>query len=202
MRMLVSHATNHVVWCRAEIPPLQHIPRRIPHVSRNLDYVIGFFKMNPMLMNWKKEFENYRLVKPHGLPELTFEDLPNQYKEEIKVERAKCYAMSAIIDSVAFNREKQDLIHNPYLGVEDEKIIKLYKKYLGTDDAVSQRLLKFKKDEIDFGLQSLQLAEIEVELALSNATTFKEVNEIFFEMANKFQILRSTEYIQFFGNKN
>jgi hypothetical protein len=194
LRVLVSHATNHVVWVRAEPSPRQFLPRRIPNVDKNLDYMMIQLKMTPADFMWYKEFINYRLVKPHGLRKFEYEDLPEEYKIETQLARAKCYAMSSIIDAVSITREKQDLIYNPLTDLDNESIISVYQRNLHLDYNSAKTLVEFKKEELGFNDQTLKLNELEAELMISNAKTVKEVKEIHSHMAGRFLVLLTDEF--------
>lgn len=194
LRMLVSHSTNHVVWVRQEPGPRQYIPRRIPNVEKNLDYIVFQKRFTPKEFNWYKEFVNYRLVKPHGLPTLEFEDLPEEYREETRLARAKCYAMSAVIDAVSITKERQDLIYNPLTDLDNESIINVYQQTLDLDYASAKTLAEFKKEELRFSEQTLKANELEAEILISNAKTVEELNEIKNHMAGRFLVLLVSEF--------
>lgn len=194
LRMLVSHSTNHVVWVRQEPGPRQYIPRRIPNVEKNLDYIVFQKRFTPKEFNWYKEFVNYRLVKPHGLPTLEFEDLPEEYREETRLARAKCYAMSAVIDAVSITKERQDLIYNPLTDLDNESIINVYQQTLDLDYASAKTLAEFKKEELRFSEQTLKANELEAEILISNAKTVEELIEIKNHMAGRFLVLLVSEF--------
>lgn len=194
LRMLVSHSTNHVVWVRQDPGPRQFVPRRIPNVEKNLDYIVFQKRVTPKEFNWYKEFVNYRLVKPHGLPTLEFEDLPEEYREETKLARAKCYAMSAVIDAVSITKERQDLIYNPLTDLDDEAIINVYQRTLNLDYDSAKILVEFKKEELRFSEQTLKINELEAELMISNAKTVDEVREIHTHLASRFLVLSTEEF--------
>jgi hypothetical protein len=194
LRMLVSHSTNHVVWVRQDPGPRQFVPRRIPNVEKNLDYIVFQKRFTPKEFNWYKEFINYRLVKPHGLPTLEFEDLPEEYREETRLARAKCYAMSAVIDAVSITKERQDLIYNPLTDLDNESIINVYQRNLDLDYASAKILAEFKKEELRFSEQTLRANELEAEILISNATTVEELVEIKNHMAGRFLVLLITDF--------
>lgn len=194
LRMLVSHSTNHVVWVRQDPGPRQFVPRRIPNVEKNLDYIVFQKRFTPKEFNWYKEFVNYRLVKPHGLPTLEFEDLPEEYREETKLARAKCYAMSAVIDAVSITKERQDLIYNPLTDLDNESIINVYQRNLDLDYSSAKILAEFKKEELRFSEQTLRANELEAEILISNATTVEELVEIKNHMAGRFLVLLITDF--------
>jgi hypothetical protein len=194
LRMLVSHSTNHVVWVRQEPAPRQFVPRRIPNVEKNLDYVVFQKRLSPREFNWYKEFINYRLVKPHGLPTLEFEDIPEEYRAETKLARAKCYAMSAVIDAVSITRERQDLIYNPLTDLDNESIINVYQRTLNLDYASAKILAEFKKEELRFSEQTLKANELEAEILITNAKTVEELVEIKNHMAGRFMVSLTSEF--------
>jgi len=194
LRMLVSHTTNHVVWVRQDYTPRQFLPRRIPNVDKNLDYLMLQIKLAPSQFSWYKEFINYRLVRPHGLQKIDFEDLPEEYRVETQLARAKCYAMSTIIDSISITRERQDLINNPLTDLDDESIINVYQRNLNLDYNSAKTLVEFKKEELSFNEQTLKLNELEAELMISNAKTVSEVREIHTHLASRFLVLSTEEF--------
>jgi hypothetical protein len=194
LRMLVSHSTNHVVWVRQDPGPRQFVPRRIPNVEKNLDYIVFQKRFTPKEFNWYKEFINYRLVKPHGLPTLEFEDLPEEYREETRLARAKCYAMSAVIDAVSITKERQDLIYNPLTDLDNESIINVYQRNLDLDYSSAKILAEFKKEELRFSEQTLRANELEAEILISNAKTVEELVEIKNHMAGRFLVLLITDF--------
>jgi hypothetical protein len=194
LRMLVSHSTNHVVWVRQDPGPRQFVPRRIPNVEKNLDYIVFQKRFTPKEFNWYKEFINYRLVKPHGLPTLEFEDLPEEYREETRLARAKCYAMSAVIDAVSITKERQDLIYNPLTDLDNESIINVYQRNLDLDYSSAKILAEFKKEELRFSEQTLRANELEAEILITNAKTVEELVEIKNHMAGRFLVLLINDF--------
>jgi hypothetical protein len=194
LRMLVSHSTNHVVWVRQDPGPRQFVPRRIPNVEKNLDYIVFQKRFTPKEFNWYKEFINYRLVKPHGLPTLEFEDLPEEYREETRLARAKCYAMSAVIDAVSITKERQDLIYNPLTDLDNESIINVYQRNLDLDYSSAKILADFKKEELRFSEQTLRANELEAEILITNAKTVEELVEIKNHMAGRFLVLLINDF--------
>lgn len=193
-RMLVSHSTNHVVWIKQEQSPPQYIPRRLPNVGKELDHVTMHTKLTPAQFQWYNDFKNYKLVKPHGVRTFLVEDLPEEYKQETRLARAKCYAMESVINSVSILREKQDLIHNPLSGVAEEDVVPIYQRTLNLDFESATKLFKFKKEELDFNKKYMQLAELEAELMIASAKTVEEVVDIFGNISNKFLSVSTTEF--------
>lgn len=193
-RMLVSQTTNHVVWIKQESSPPQYIPRRLPNVCKDLDHVVMHIKLEPSMFQWYKEFKDYRLVKPHGVRSLLIEDLPEEYRKETVLARAKCYAMESVINSVSILREKQDLIYNPFRGTTEEEIVPIYQRQLNINAEDAKKLFRFKQEELDFNEKSMQLAEIESELMIANARTVEEVVDIFGYISNKFLTVKTSEF--------
>lgn len=193
-RMLVSQTTNHVVWIKQESSPPQYIPRRLPNVCKDLDHVVMYIKLEPSMFQWYKEFKDYRLVKPHGVRSLLIEDLPEEYRKETVLARAKCYAMESVINSVSILREKQDLIYNPFRGTTEEEIVPIYQRQLNINAEDAKKLFRFKQEELDFNEKSMQLAEIESELMIANARTVEEVVDIFGYISNKFLTVKTSEF--------
>jgi hypothetical protein len=193
-RMLVSQTTNHVVWIKQESSPPQYIPRRLPNVCKDLDHVVMHIKLEPSMFQWYKEFKDYRLVKPHGVRSLLVEDLPEEYRKETVLARAKCYAMESVINSVSILREKQDLIYNPFRGTTEEEIVPIYQRQLNINAEDAKKLFRFKQEELDFNEKSMQLAEIESELMIANARTVEEVVDIFGYISNKFLTVKTSEF--------
>jgi hypothetical protein len=193
-RMLVSHTTNHVVWIKQESSPPQYIPRRLPNVCKDLDHVVMHTKLTPSMFQWYKEFKNYRLVKPHGVKSFLLEDLPDEYRKETMLARAKCYAMESVINSVSILREKQDLIHNPLRGTTEDEVVPIYQRQLDINVNEAKKLFKFKQEELEFNEKSMQLAEIESELMVARARTVEEVVDIFGYISNKFLTVQTTEF--------
>ena len=192
--MLVSQTTNHVVWIKQESSPPQYIPRRLPNVCKDLDHVVMHIKLEPSMFQWYKEFKDYRLVKPHGVRSLLIEDLPEEYRKETVLARAKCYAMESVINSVSILREKQDLIYNPFRGTTEEEIVPIYQRQLNINAEDAKKLFRFKQEELDFNEKSMQLAEIESELMIANARTVEEVVDIFGYISNKFLTVKTSEF--------
>lgn len=200
-RMLVSHATNHVVWIKQETSPPQYIPRRLPNIGKDLDHVTMHTKLTPAQFNWYKEFKDYRLVKPHGVRTFLIEDIPNEYREETILARAKCYAMESVINSVSILREKQDLIYNPLHDAEESDVIPIYQRTLNLNLEDATKLFKFKQEELNFNEKYLQLVEIEAELMLANTKTVQEVIDVFGNLANRFLVVQTTEFNDLIQNR-
>jgi hypothetical protein len=174
-RALVFQPTGHIVWCHREPSPWQSIPRRIPNISKDLDYKL-YIGDPPTDFNWFDEFKKYRLIKSkEGLNNLKLGNLPTEYVDEVKLLRAKCYSLWTVINSVAYSREKLDAINNPILTANTEDLVKLYQRIHNLNETDARKLVKFKKEEIESDLSRLSLIEIEAEACLLKATTVEEV---------------------------
>jgi len=181
LRMLVFQPTGHVVWVHEESQPAQCLPRRIPNVGKELDYVIFNGTLKPALYNWYNDFKNYKLISHTDSQTLRVIDLPDEFVNTVRLMRAKCYVMWSIINNIEIQKEKFDLVSNPIANtdIDINKLSAIFETQLGITQQDSKKLIQFKRDEILQNLEYLNLAEIRAELILSQATTVDEVTAYF-----------------------
>jgi hypothetical protein len=185
LRMLVFQPTGHVVWVHEESHPVQGVSRRIPNIGKELDYVIFDGPVKPAMYNWYNEFKNYRLISQADQT-IGVNDLPKEFADTVKLMRAKCYAMFSVITNIEIMKEQFDLTNNPIVHTSADQIAEVYQAHLGINNTQAHELIKFKQAEIKSCLERINLAEIEAELLLINATTLAEVHTQYNLIINKF----------------
>jgi hypothetical protein len=176
IRMLVFQNTNHVIWY--DDKSFLGQPKRVPNISKDLDYRI--FNSELTEDKWEKEFLKFRLKKGNDYYSLEYGDVPSEFYYKFKLLRKKCYIMENIINGSSFMKEKLNLINDPLLNdnLNKDELINVFSETFKITQIESKKLIDFKKNEVLFWTQKIDLDQIKFQLALEKASSFEELKEI------------------------
>jgi hypothetical protein len=124
----------------------------------------------------------YKLIKPDwAISQLAVGDLPNEFKDTVKLMRAKCYASAAIHRSTRSYLEKRDLVENYLLDSQltIEQIGAIYSKHHNVNSADGVKLAQFKVDELQSLRRHIHTILIETNLKIEVAKTVSEVVDLY-----------------------
>ncbi len=178
IQLLVFQHTDHVIWYgeRATIG----YPKRVPNVSKDLDYRVFNSVIPDDQLDWQKRFLNFELKKPSQSENFNFEKTPPEFYFKFQLLRVKCYKMENMINNISFIKEKLNIVDNPLMNekLNQDKVIDSFSEVFGISKESSKKLIDFKRNEISTWIEKLELDQIRFELELEKASSFEEINEI------------------------
>lgn len=183
IRVLSFQLTGHVVWLSQE--PVKSMVQlsRVPMCVPGLDYVTYLGRGPGDLQTFYGALKSYKLVCDMTQSPLGFEsaELPYEFIDRIKLYRIKCYAVQAIQNSVGWAMEKNGLYMNPLIdsSLDFDRLSEIHGRQLNLSKTDSDKLLHFKFDEHNSGIETLKYIQIEAELAVTNATSIAQVSDIY-----------------------
>jgi hypothetical protein len=124
----------------------------------------------------------YQLIKPDWtMSEMTVGNLPNEFKDTVKLMRAKCYASAATYRSTRSYLEKRDLVDNYLLDskLSVEEIGSIYAEHHGTSLDNGIKLAQFKIGELTSLHKHIHKILIETDLKIETAKTVSEVVSLY-----------------------
>lgn len=181
IRMLVFNPTQHVIWVSQEAYPPQNILRRIPTAIPDLDFKIYHGARPEVGEGWYTEFLKFNLVKPDGIENLDTGPVPTEFIERVRLLRAQCYSLYNVWRTTAGQIEKMDLHENPLLDthLDDNDMASIYQQVYNISYDSAIKLLKFKRDELNFRIKNLKLVEFEAETKIPELTEVQEVDNYY-----------------------
>jgi hypothetical protein len=176
--------TGCVVWYDAEMKSTSKSAKRLPIHNPELDYLL--YQGPVDIDSLPKYHKDYSLNFSFS-DRTMFNIVPiaNEYKDIIRLTRAKCYALSILNNLVDRAMERNGVVDHPLFDphVIDSDIIEIYQRRLNLDKQTAEKLLKFNKDEHSINIRNIRNIQIECELAIVNATTVDAVINEFMRTA-------------------
>lgn len=181
IRTLCFQPTDHIVWASIESRPLAGYifsDVRIPSsISPELEYRVYIGTLDNVTKFWQ-DVKNYRLAKKRWiLNSFYYNDLPDEFKDKVKLMRAQCFALMGMHSHVTFYKEKHDLYHNPLLepNLDSDALTGIFQRQFDLNRDSARKLAEFKRAERVANLNYITELQIEMELAISNFTAVDEV---------------------------
>lgn len=181
IRILSHQLTGHVVWYTVDPSVANPGPKYVPTCCPDLDYVTYTGPAPTSYVDFRDLVKQYRLV--HSISDNKFveDTLAEEFREHLKLERAKCYSMHTLNNTCHWVAEKNGLVNNLWFTplLEPERVIEIVaaQQSIAYQDAAN--LYTFKREEYVNEMRKLHYAQLEAELATINAKTVEEVLEIF-----------------------
>jgi hypothetical protein len=190
VRMLSYMVTGCVVWYDIENRSVQHVPKRVPIQSPEVDYVTyeGMLNVSQFQTHFKDYSLNYTLGSPNPFSVVP---LAPEYQELMKLTRAKAYAISRLNNFVIRNLERNGVVNHPLLDstVDIEKIIPIYQEKMNLNYDLARKLIEFNMNEHRINIESIKYLQIEGELAIGLAKTVDDVIYQFNKISSQLGIL-------------
>lgn len=180
-RMLSHQLTGHVVWFSMDLGAAHPTSKYAPMCCPDLDYVIYSGPAPTSITQFVAAVKSYQLTFFQSESVFAMAPMALEFAEHIKLERAKCYAMQNMHNTVNWAQEKNGLIENPIADplLDQNEIIKIIQSQyaLSNDDAA--KLYQFKLDEYTNIYRNIKYTQLESEMAIIDAKTVDDVVEIY-----------------------
>lgn len=184
VKLLAYQLTGHVVWMGID-------PKRVPNFA-GLDY-LSYIGTADVKQLWQ-DLIGYRLTTSYTAHPVSFfnSDLSADHVNDVKLLRAKCFAVQFLHNSINWCLEKNGLHENPIANVGVSTLTSVYQNSLNLDHDSASKLAKFKQQEYQYQLDELRSAQIAAELVIDVATSVDQVVDIFKRTQTNLGMLRAS----------
>lgn len=197
IRILSFQLTGHIVWLSQEPSRSIIANSRVPMCVPGLDYLTYIGPGPGDIQTFYGALKNYKLVCNMGRYPLEFktQPLPEEFVDRLKLYRIKCYAVQSIQNTVNWALEKNGLYMDPIMDptLNPKRLSDIFQRQHNLSKQDADKLLKFKFDEHQTGLENIKYIQIETELAVADAKSVSEVSNIYKNFLMSMGMIRASD---------